>query len=74
MSQKSIDLAEYLEKHVQNEVAQTWLQSAMKERPGVFVERVFMDMTGNNPRDALMLAQIMYWAGINPETKTPRMT
>jgi hypothetical protein len=51
-----------------------WLQRGVTDRRGVFIAHIYMQMCNGQPRDAMMLAQVFYWADINPETLKPRMS
>ena len=70
-----IDYLDYVkEKCAGGDFSVGWLQRGVTDQRGIFVARVYMDIVGGNARDALILSQILYWGGINPETLKARMT
>lgn len=51
-----------------------WLASELTQLDVISVKRIYIDINGGNVFDGLMFSQIMYWHGLNKETKKPRMT
>jgi hypothetical protein len=68
-----MNISEYLD-YVGNDWAKGWLLRGETQRSGVFVPFSFIDLCEGNLYEALILAQVMYWADVDTHKGGPRLS
>jgi hypothetical protein len=68
----SMNFAEYLS-YVDNKWAQGWIQRDKSKEAAIPLSFDYMDIVDGNPYDAMLLARIIWWHGINTKKLQPRL-